>query len=129
MDGEGRQFVLPSFKPERDIGLRLVLLHVDRLVEIVVDEVIFGRLLADVLVGRWHADEVDLVECGAFRANPRVFCVLLTVVEDLTSDGVVRIVSRGSRVTCELRLLEQQSQVIRLLLFQLFLELLSLFFG
>lgn len=129
MDGEGQQFVLPSFKPERNVGLRLVLLHVDRLVQIVVDEVIFGRLLADVFIGRRHADEVDLMERGALRADPRMLCVLLTVVEDLTADRVVRIVSRGPRVTIELRLLEQQSQVIRLLLLQLFLELLSLFFG
>lgn len=76
-----------------------MLLHIDRLVEIIVDKVILGRLFTNVVL-RWrHTDEMNLMECGTFRANPRVLCAFVTVMEDLTADCVVGVVSRRFAVT------------------------------
>ena len=98
-----------------------MLLHVDRLVEIIVDEVILGRLLADVVPGRWHADQVHLMEGKALRADPRVLLVLLAVVEHLAAEALVRVVAGRAARTLELRLFQQQRQPVGFLfLLQLF---------
>lgn len=102
--------------------------HVHGLVEVIVDEMVFGWLFADVLVWWWHANQMNLMERGAFGTNPRVLCVFLAVVEDLASDGVVSVVSGRSAVASELWLSEKDCQLIRLfLLLEFVLELFSLF--
>jgi len=53
-----------------DVGLALVLLEVDRLVQVVVHYVVLGGLLADVVVRRRHADQMDLVEGETLGADP-----------------------------------------------------------
>lgn len=55
---------------QRHVRLALVLLQIDRLVEVVVDDVVLGGLLADVVVRGGHADQVDLVEREALGADP-----------------------------------------------------------
>lgn len=55
---------------QRHVRLALVLLQIDRFVEVVVDDVVLGGLLADVVVRGGHADQVDLVEREALRADP-----------------------------------------------------------
>lgn len=45
---------------EGHVGLALHLLLVDGSVQVVVHEVVAGRLLADVVVSRRHTDQVDL---------------------------------------------------------------------
>lgn len=78
---------------QRHIGLALVLLQVDWLVQVIVDDVVLGGLLADVVVRGRHADQVDLVEGEALGADPRVLLALLAVVEDLAAQRFVGIVS------------------------------------
>lgn len=67
--------------PQSDIGFGHVFLHVNWLVEIVVDKVVLRGLFTDVVAGRWHANQVHLMERESFRAYPGVLLVLLAVVE------------------------------------------------
>lgn len=76
-----------------DIWTSLVLLNVDGLVEEIVDDVVFGRLLTGVIVWWWHTYQMHLMELETFRANPWVLLVLLTVVEHLATHALVGIVS------------------------------------
>lgn len=115
-----------------------MLFHVERLVQIVIDHMILGRLGANVVRCRRHADQVDLMEREALRANPRVLLAFLAVVEHLTLETLVSVVSAirymtnsylvlylgcdfivnipGATVTLEVRLLQQLCQAIGFLL-------------
>lgn len=78
---------------QRDIRLALMLLQIDGLVEIVVDNMILRGLLADVVVRWGHANQMDLMESKALRADPRMLLTLLAVVEDLTVQRLIGIVA------------------------------------
>lgn len=82
---------------QRHVRLALMLLQIDRLVQIVVHNVILGRLLADVVVRRGHANQVDLMEGEALGADPRVLLALLAVVEDLAAQRLVGVVAEDQR--------------------------------
>lgn len=82
---------------QRHVRLALMLLQIDRLVEIVVHDMILGGLLADVVVRGGHANQVDLVEGEAFGADPRVLLALLAVVEDLTAQRLIGVVTEEHR--------------------------------
>lgn len=86
-----------------DIWFRLVFFDVDRLVQKVVDDVVFGRLLADVITRWWHADQMHLMECKTFGADPGVFLVFLTVVEYLATEAFVGVVA-GQKITKKCRI-------------------------
>lgn len=88
--------------PQGDVWFGHVFFHVDRLVEVVVDEVILGRLLADVVAGWWHTDQVHLMECEAFRTDPGVFLIFLAVVEHFAAQTFVSVVSGGASCTVEI---------------------------
>lgn len=78
---------------KRHIGLALVLLKIDWLVQVIVHNMILGGLLADVVVRGRHADQVDLMEGEALRADPRVLLAILTIVEHLAAQRFIGIVT------------------------------------
>lgn len=85
---------------QRDVRLVLVLLHVQSLVQVVVDHVVLGRLRANVVGRWWHADQVNLMEGEALRADPRVLLVLLAVVEHLTVQTLIGVIARECYKNC-----------------------------
>lgn len=86
---------------QRDVRFVLVLLHVQRFVQVVVDHMVFGGLGADVVGCWWHADEMDLMEGESFRADPGVLLVLLAVVEHFAVETFVGVVAgRSGKLVC-----------------------------
>lgn len=111
--------------PEGDVRPALGLLEVQRLVQVVVHEVVLRALLAVDLgrptsaPSRGHADQVDLVEGEALRTYPGVAGVVLAVVENLAVQLLIGVVARLLAHAVELALGQQQAQPVRLLLLQL----------
>lgn len=83
---------------QRDVRLALMLLQIDGLVEIVVDNMVLGGLLADVVVRWGHANQMDLMEGEALGTDPRMLLALLAVMEDLTIERFIGIVAAGIRI-------------------------------
>lgn len=81
--------------PQADVWFALMFFKVDWLVEIVVDDVIFLRLLTDVIMGWWHTNQMYLVESEPFRANPRMTLAILAVMEHFAVNSVISVVSVG----------------------------------
>lgn len=79
-----------------------MLFHVDWFVQIVVDESVLSGLIAHILVGWRHANEVDLVESESFRTHPGMFRVLRAVMEDFTADRVISVVTIRAIIAHEL---------------------------
>lgn len=75
-----------------------MLLQIDGLVEIIVDYMILGGLLADVVVRGWHANQVDLVEREALGADPRMLLTLLAIVEHFAAQRLISIVTKEESV-------------------------------
>ena len=93
------------------------------LVQVIVDHVILLGLVANVLAGG-HTIQVDLMENCSLRTHPRVFGPADAVVEGLTLDTIVGVISVLSACAQKLGVQHQQSQFVRLVLLSL-----SLFCG
>lgn len=80
---------------QRYIRFALMLLQIDWLVQIVIDNVVLGGLLADVVVRWGHANQMDLMKGEALGAYPRMLLTLLAVMEHLAAQRLIRIVAVG----------------------------------
>lgn len=78
---------------QRNIWLCFVFFDVDCLVEEIVDDVVFRWLLANIIAGWWHTNQMDLMEDKTFRTHPRMLLIFLTVMEHLAVYTFVGIVS------------------------------------
>ncbi len=102
---------------------------VDRLVQILIDEMVLGRQLAHVPVALRHAYQVDLVEPCTFRADPRAPRPFLAVVEHFALQFLVRVVAVRLVCAVEPGLLQQDRLPVWLLVLHVFVFLFWLFWA
>lgn len=133
--------VIPLAVPQGDVGLSLSLLQVQRLVQILVDEMILRTLLATDVAAGWHTDQMylatrmryfssslissencvcyffaDLMEGETLGTDPRVFGVVLAIVEDLAVEILVSVIAGLFVDAVESALGQKQGETIGLLL-------------
>lgn len=68
-----------------NIWFRFVFGQINRFVQVIIDDVVFAWLLANIFTGWWHADQMDLVEWKSLRANPWMLLIFLAIVKHFTS--------------------------------------------
>lgn len=71
----------------------LMLFNIYWFIEKIVDYMIFGRLLASVVIWWWHTNQVHLMELETFGTNPWVFLIFMTIMEHFTVYTFVSVVS------------------------------------
>lgn len=98
--------IVPLRIAQHHIGLLVVLVHIQGFVQVLVHKVVLGRLLANVLAARGHADQMDLVEGEALGTDPGVLLVIGTIMEHLATQSLVRVVAVAT-LALEVGLLEQ----------------------